>query len=153
LSNSSLANQASQLRQGNQGKANAGNQLARGNNLSRAGAGPGTRAPNPGAANRVGNRAPSNWPGGSKGGAFSPPKGDVARAASARGAQSMGPGAGFRGGPPSGLNAGGPPMGGGFRGGPPGGGFPGGGPPMGGGLPAGGPPMGGAPPPPPPPPP
>lgn len=134
------------------------------NNFARAAGGAhlGSKAPNPGAANRIGNRAPANFPGTGHGGAFSAPRGDVARAFSARGAQSMAPG-GFRGGPPHGLNAGGPSMGG-FHGGPPAGGFPGGGPPMhgglppggppmGGGLPPGGPPMGGAPPPPPPPPP
>jgi Protein of unknown function (DUF3300) len=168
-SGSSLSNRPSQPT-----RANAGNQLARGNGPSQAarasagnqagrgqlsrptggGARPSTRPPNGGALNRVGNRAPSNWPTTSRGGAFGPPKGDFARATSARGAQSMrppggfrgGPPSGFRGGPPSGLGAGGPPMGGGFRGGPPiGGGFPGG------GLPGGGLPGGGAPPPPPPP--
>ena len=145
LGDSRLGNQATQL-----GKTGAPRQAA---NLSRATGGvrPDTRAPNPGAANRIGNRAPANFPGNGRGGAFSTPRGDVARAFSARGAQSMARPAGFRGGPPHGLNAGGPPMGG-FHGGPPGGGFPGGGPPMGGGLPPGGPPMGGAPPPPPPPP-
>jgi hypothetical protein len=151
------ANAANQLARGNRpsqlARANPGNQLGRGN-LSRGpgggGARPGLRAPNSGAPNRVGNRMPSNWPNGARGGAFGPSDGNLARAFSGRGAQSMGPQGGFRGGPPAGLSAGGPPMGGGFRGGPPGGGFPGGGPPMG-GLPAGGPPMGGAPPPPPPP--
>jgi hypothetical protein len=122
LSNSSLGNQASQLRQGNPGKANAGNQLVRANGLSGAGARQGMRAPNTGAANRIGNRAPSNWPGGGKGGAFSAPKGDFARAASARGAQSVKPPGGFRGGPPRGGGGFRPPMGGG-------------GPPMGGGMP------------------
>ena len=145
LGNSRLGNQATQL-----GKTGAPKQAA---NLSRGGDGTrlGTRAPNPGAANRIGNRMPSNFPGSGRGGAFSAPRGDVARAFSARGAQSMRPPAGFRGGPPNGLHAGGPPIGGGFRGGPPVGGFPGGGPPIGGGLPmGGGPPIGGAPPPPPP---
>jgi hypothetical protein len=157
-SQASGANGADQLARGNRAsqlsRANSGNQLARGNS-SRAPSGGGARssmrAPNGGAPNRVGNRIPSNWPSTARGGAFGPANGDVARAFSGRGAQSMGPQGGFRGGPPRGLNAGGPPMGGGFRGGPPGGGFPGGGPPMGGGLPPGGPPMGGAPPPPPPP--
>jgi hypothetical protein len=150
-------NAANQLARGNRPSqlagAKQGNQIARGN-LSRplgSSAGPSTRPPNGGAPNRVGNRIPSNWPNGTRGGAFGPSNGNLARAFSGRGAQSMGPQGAFRGGPPAGLRAGGPPMGGGFRGGPPGGGFPGGGPPMG-GLPAGGPPMGGAPPPPPPPP-
>ena len=148
---------ANQLAQGNRlsqaARGSAGNQAARGN-LSRpngGGARPSTRPANGGALNRVGNRIPSNWPNAARGGAFGPPNGNLARAFSGRGAQSMGPQGAFRGGPPAGLRAGGPPMGGAFRGGPPGGGFPGGGPPMGGGLPAGGPPMGGAPPPPPPP--
>jgi hypothetical protein len=156
-SQASGASAANQLARGNQpsqlSRANSGNQLARGNSTRPAGSGsarPSTRPPNGGAPNRVGNRIPSNWPSSARGGAFGPANGDVARAFSGRGAQSMGPQGGFRGGPPRGLNAGGPPMrggppGGGFRGGPPGGGFPGGGPPM------GGPPMGGAPPPPPPP--
>ena len=134
--------------------ASARNQLAR-NNFSH---GPGEsarggmRSPGAGAPNRIGNRAPTNFPRSAQGGAFSPPRGDAARAFSARGAQSMTPPGGFRGGPPGGLRGGGPPMGGGFHGGPPmgGGGPPMGGPPMG-GPPMGGPPMGGAPPPPPPP--
>lgn len=149
------AGAANQLAQGNRfsqpTRGNAGNQLAR-NNLSRppqGGTRPSTRPSNVGAPNRVGNRVPSNWPSTARGGAFGPSNGNLARAFSGRGAQSMAP---SRMGPPQGLRAGGPPMGGGFRGGPPGGGFPGGGPP-GGGLPPGGPPMGGAPPPPPPPPP
>jgi len=157
------ARAANQFAQGNrfpqQPKGNLNNQAAQ-RNLARPNAGgarPSTRPPNAGAPNRVGNRMPSNWPNAARGGAFGPSNGNLARAFSGRGAQSMRPPAGFRGGPPSGLNAGGPPMGGGFRGGPPGGGFRGG-PPMGGGLPggglpAGGPPIGGAPPPPPPPPP
>jgi Protein of unknown function (DUF3300) len=131
-------------------RGNAGNQLARGNLARPNGSGshPGTRPPNVGSPNRVGNRVPSNWPSTARGGAFGPSNGDLARAFSGRGAQSMAP---SRMGPPQGLRAGGPPMGG-FRGGPPmGGGFHGG-PPMGGGLPGGGPPVGGAPPPPPPPP-
>jgi hypothetical protein len=140
-------------------RANAGNQLGRGNSARPSGGGsarPSTRPPNSAAPNRVGNRTPSNWPGTARGGAFGPSNGNLARSFSGRGAQSLGQG-GLRGGPPRGLNAGGPP-GGGFRGGPPGGGFPRGGPPMGGGFPGGGPPMGGppmggAPPPPPPPPP
>ena len=140
-------NVANQLARGNQpsqlARANPGNQLGR-SNLSRPPGGgsarPNTRPPNFSAPNRVGDRVPSNWPTTARGGAFGPANGDFARAFSARGARSMGPPGGFRGGPRS---AGGPPMGGGFRGGPP----------MGGGLPAGGPPMGGAPPPPPPPPP
>jgi len=110
--------------------------MARGN-LSRPPGGsapPGTRPPNAAAPNRVGNQVPSNWPSTARGGGFGPPKGDFARAVSARGAQSMGPPGGFRGGP-AGAFGGGPPMGG-FHGGPP----------IGGGLP-----MGGAPPPPPPP--
>jgi hypothetical protein len=150
------ARDANQLAQGNRfsqpARGSAGNQATRGN-LSRpngGGARPSTRPSTLGAPNRVGNRVPSNWPNGTRGGAFGPSNGNLARAFSGRGAQSMGPHGAFRGGPPTGLHAGGPPMGGGFRGGPPGGGFPGGGPPMG-GLPAGGPPMGGAPPPPPPP--
>jgi hypothetical protein len=142
-------------------RTNPGNQLTRGSSARPAGSGsarPSTRPPNSGAPNRVGNRVPSNWPSTARGGAFGPSNGNLARSFSGRGAQSMGPQSGFRGGPPRGLNAGGPPMGagfrggppgGGFRGGPPGGGFPGGGPPMG-GFPGGGPPMGGAPPPPPP---
>jgi hypothetical protein len=141
------ANAANQLARGNGAsqlaRANLGNQIARGN-LSRPPGGsarPTTRPPNVGAPNRVGNRIPSNWPATARGGAFGPANGDFARAFSARGAQSLGTPTGFRGGPPSGLNAGGPPIGGGFRGGPP----------MGGGLPGGGLPMGGAPPPPPPP--
>jgi hypothetical protein len=151
---------ANQLARGNRPSqlagAKPGNQIARGN-LSRppgiGGSGrPSTTAPNLGAANRVGNRIPSNWPSTARGGAFGPSNGDVARAFSARGAQSMGPQGAFRGGPPAGLRAGGPPTGGGFRGGPPGGGLPAGGPPMG-HLPAGGPPMAAPPPPPPPPPP
>ena len=165
-SQASGADAANQVARGNQpsqlSRTNSGNQLARGNSTRPAGSGsarPSTRPPNGGAPNRVGNRVPSNWPSTARGGAFGPANGDVARAFSGRGAQSMGPQGAFRGGPPRGLNAGGPPMrggppmGGGFRGGPPGGGFPGGGPPMGGGPPPGGPPMGGAPPPPPPPPP
>jgi hypothetical protein len=146
------ANAANQLARGNWpsqlARANPGNQIARGN-LSRppGGAGSGMRALNPGAANRIGNRMPANWPAGGRGGAFGAPRGDFARATSARGAESMrppggfrlGPPSGFRGGPPSGLGAGGPPMGGGFRGGPP----------IGGGFPGGGLPGGGAPPPPP----
>jgi hypothetical protein len=147
------ARAANQLAQGNRpsqgAEANAGNQVAR-NNLYRAtgGARPSTRPSNAGAPNRVGNRMPSNWPNGARGGAFGPSNGNLARAFSGRGAQSMAP---SRMGPPQGLRAGGPPMGGGFHGGPPmGGGFHGGppmgGPPMGGGLPGGG-----APPPPPPP--
>jgi Protein of unknown function (DUF3300) len=151
-------NQSSQL-----SAASARNQLVRAN-LSRpsGGARPSTTALKPGAPDRVGSRMPLNGPG-TRGGAFSPPKGDIARAASVRGGQSMrppdgfrgGPPSDFRGGPPAGLRAGGPPDGG-FRGGPPmGGGFRGA-PPMGGGFPrgmpmGGGPPMGGAPPPPPPP--
>ena len=142
---------ANQLAQGNRpseaGRANAG-ALGR-NNLSRAtgGARPSARPSNAGAPNRVGNRMPSNWPNGARGGAFGPSNGNLARSFSGRGAQSMAP---SRMGPPQGLRAGGPSMGG-FRGGPPmGGGFRGG-PPMGGGLP-GGLPAGGAPPPPPPPP-
>jgi Protein of unknown function (DUF3300) len=140
------ANAANQLARGNGtsqlARANPGNQIARGN-LSRppGGAGSGMRAPNPGAANRIGNRMPANSPAGGRGGAFGPPRGDFARATSARGAESMRPPGGFRGGPPSGLGGGGPPMGGGFRGGPP----------IGGGFPGGGLPGGGAPPPPPPP--
>jgi uncharacterized protein DUF3300 len=146
------ANAANQLARGNRpsqlARANPANQVGRGN-LSRppgGGARPGTRPPNAGAPNRVGNQVPSNWPSTARGGGFGPPKGDFARAVSARGAQSMGPPGGFRGGP-AGTFGGGPPMGG-FHGGPPmGGGLPmGGGPPIGGGLP-----MGGAPPPPPPP--
>lgn len=125
LSNSGLTNQASSLAKGN-----AGNQLARAN-LSRAGARPDPRPANAGAANRIGNRMPTNFPNSARGGAFAAPKGDFARAASARGAQSLTAPGGFRGGPPGGLRAGGPPMGGG--------------PPIGGGLP-----MGGAPPAPPP---
>ena len=151
------SNRASQL-----SRVNSGNQLARGNSARSAGSGsarPSTRPPNAGAANRVGNRVPSTWPSTARGGAFGPSNGNLARSFSGRGAQSLGPQGGFRGGPPRGLNAGvppgggfrGAPPGGGFRGGPPGGGFPGGGPPMGGGFPGGGPPMGGAPPPPPPP--
>jgi hypothetical protein len=150
------ARDANQLAQGNRfsqpARGSAGYQTARGN-LSRpngSGARPSTRPSTLGAPNRVGNRVPSNWPNGTRGGAFGPSNGNLARAFSGRGAQSMVPQGAFRGGPPAGLHAGGPPMGGGFRGGPPGGGFPAGGPPMG-GLPAGGPPMGGAPPPPPPP--
>jgi hypothetical protein len=150
------ANAANQLAKGNRpsqlARANPGNQLGRGD-LARppgSGARPTMGPPNGGAPNRVGNRIPSNWPNGSKGGGFGPSNGNLARAFSGRGAQSVGPQGGFRNGPAAGLRAGGPPMGGGFRGGPPGGGLPGGGPPMG-GLPAGGPPMGGAPPPPPPP--
>ena len=144
---------------------NARNQLARANNLSRPGgersAVPREFSPTHGAPNRVGNRAPSNWPNGSRGGGFGPRNGDFARAVSARGAHSMAPAGGFRGGPPGGFH-GGPPAG--LHGGPPaglhGGGPPMGGPPMGGpgmggppmgGPPMGGPPMGGAPPPPPPP--
>jgi hypothetical protein len=149
------ARDANQLAQGNRlsqpARGSASNQAARGN-LSRpngGGARPSTRPLSGGAPNRVGNRVPSNWPNAARGGAFGPSNGNLARAFSGRGAQSMVP---SRMGPPQGLHAGGPPMGGGFHGGPPGGGFPGGGPPMG-GLPAGGPPMGGAPPPPPPPPP
>ena len=142
------ADPANQLARGNRpselSRANAGNQLARGNFS------PGQRSmrpPNADAANRIGNRMPSNWPNGARGGAFGPRSGDAARAFSSRGAQSMRPPGEFRGGPPGGMRAGGPPAGG-FRGGPPmGGGMPmGGGPPMGGGIP-----MGGAPPPPPPP--
>lgn len=150
------ARATNQLTQGNRlsqpAKANVGSQAARGNlaRPSGGGARPSTKPPNIGAPNRVGDRVPSNWPNGTRGGGFGPSNGNLARAFSGRGAQSMGPQGAFRGGPPAGLRAGGPPMGGGFRGGPPGGGFPGGGPPMG-GLPAGGPPMGGAPPPPPPP--
>lgn len=137
--NSSLTNQASQL-----SRTHAPRQAA---NVSRApgGARSGVRAPNAGGApNRIGDRAPSNFPGGARGGALSSPQGDLARASSLRGAQSLqGPGGlrggapgGFRGGPPSGFGGGGPPMGGGFRGGgPPMGGFGGGGPPMGGGMP------------------
>jgi hypothetical protein len=147
------ARAGNQLAQGNRpsqaARASAGDQAARGN-LARpngSGARPSTRPSNINAPNRVGNRVPSNWPNGARGGAFGPSNGNLARAFSGRGAQSMAP---SRMGPPQGLRAGGPPMGGGFHGGPPGGGFPGGGPPMG-GLPAGGPPMGGAPPPPPPP--
>ena len=137
-------------------------------NLARANSGgprSGMGPSNVSAPNRVGSRVPSNWPEGARGGAFGPSNGNLARAFSGRGAQSMAP---SRMGPPQGLRAGGPPRGGGFHGGPPGGGFPGGppmgggfhgGPPMGGGLPPGGapPPMGGglplggAPPPPPPP--
>jgi Protein of unknown function (DUF3300) len=131
-------------------RGNASNQLARGNLPRQNGSGsrPDMRPPNVGSPNRVGNRVPSNWPSTARGGAFGPSNGDLARAFSGRGAQSMAP---SRMGPPQGLRAGGPPMGG-FRGGPPmGGGFHGG-PPMGGGLPGGGPPVGGAPPPPPPPP-
>jgi Protein of unknown function (DUF3300) len=150
-------NQLAQASRQSQGaRANAGNQPAR-NNLSRGpqGARPSTRLPNAGAPNRIGSRMPSNWPNAARGGAFGPSNGDLARAFSGRGAQSMAP---SRMGPPQGLRASGPPMGGGFRGGPPGGGFRGGppmggfggGPPMGGGLP-GGLPGGGAPPPPPPP--
>jgi Protein of unknown function (DUF3300) len=148
------ANAANQLARGNRpsqlARANPGNQMARGN-LSRPPGGsarPGTRPPNAAAPNRVGNQVPSNWPSTARGGGFGPPKGDFAHAVSARGAQSMGPPGGFRGGP-AGAFGGGPPTGG-FHGGPPmGGGLPmGGGPPIGGGLP-----MGGAPPPPPPPPP
>jgi Protein of unknown function (DUF3300) len=143
-------NAANQLATGNRpsqlARANSGNQLGRGK-LSRgpggSGARPDMRAPNGGAPNRIGNRIPSNWPNGARGGAFGPSNGNLARAFSVRGAESLGPQGGLRGGPPTG---------GGFHGGPPGGGFPGGGPPMGGGLPAGGLPMGGAPPPPPPPP-
>ena len=134
-------------------RANPGNQLSRGNFSRPPGGGrarPSMGSPNGGVPNRVGNRMPSNWPNGARGGAFGPSNGNLARAFSGRGAQSLGPQSGFRGGPPAGLHAGGLPMGGGFRGGPPGGGFPGGGPPLG-GLPAGGPPMGGPPPPPPPP--
>jgi hypothetical protein len=146
-----------QLSQGNRlsqpARGNAGNQLAR-DNLSRpdgGGARPHTKPPGGGAPNRVGNRMPSNWPNGARGGAFGPSNGDLARSFSGRGAQSMapsrmGPPQGLRaGGPPAGGFHGGPPMGGGFHGGPPMGGFHGG-PPMGGGLPGGG-----APPPPPPP--
>jgi hypothetical protein len=149
-------NAANQLARGNRPSqlagAKPGSQIARGN-LSRpvgSGGGPSTRPPSSGAPNRVGNRIPSNWPSTARGGAFGPANGDVARAFSARGAQSMGPQGAFRGGPPAGLRAGGPPTGGGFRGGPPGGGLPAGGPPMG-HLPAGGPPMAAPPPPPPPP--
>ena len=161
-SQASGANAANQVARGNRpsqaARTNPGNQLARGNSSHPPGAGGGarssTRPPNGGAPNRVGNRIPSNWPSTARGGAFGPANGNVARAFSGRGAQSLGPQGGFRGGPSRGLSAGGPPMrggppGGDFRGGPPGGGFPGGGPPMGGGFPGGGPPMGGAPPPPP----
>ena len=115
------ARATNQLAQGNRfsqpTSANAGNQLAR-NNLSRptGGARPSTRPSNVGAPNRVGNRVPSNWPSTARGGAFGPSNGDLARAFSGRGAQSMAP---SRMGPPQGLRAGGPPMGGGFRGGPP----------------------------------
>jgi Protein of unknown function (DUF3300) len=140
LGSSQLANRASQL-----AKTSVPTQAARGN-LARpnsSGARPSTRSLNAGAPSRVGNRVPSNWPNGARGGAFGPSNGNLARAFSGRGAQSMAP---SRMGPPQGLRAGGPPMGGGFHGGPPmGGGFHGG-PPMGGGLPGGG-----APPPPPPP--
>jgi Protein of unknown function (DUF3300) len=138
-SGSSLSNRPSQL-----AKTSAPTQAARGT-LSRApgGARSSMRAPNAGAANRIGNRMPANSPAGARGGAFSAPKGDFARATSARGAQSLRPPGGFRGGAPGGR--GGPP--GGFRGGPPGGGFRGG-PPMG-GFGGGGPPMGAPPPPPP----
>ena len=149
-SQGSGANGANQVARGNRPSqlagANQGNQLARGNSARPAGSGsarPSTRPPNAGAPNRVGNRIPSNWPNGTRGGAFGPSNGNLARSFSGRGAQSLGPQGGFRGGPPRGLNAGGPPM----RGGPPGGGFRGG--PPGGGFPGGGPPMGGAPPPPP----
>jgi hypothetical protein len=133
------------------GKASAGNQAVRANSARPNGAGarPSTGHSNLGAPNRVGNHVPSNWPSGARGGAFGPSNGNLARAFSGRGAQSMSP---SKMGPPQGLRAGGPPIGG-FRGGPPvGGGFPGG-PPMGGGLPGGGLPVAGAPPPPPPPPP
>src|ERR1700757_4293471 len=133
------------------GKASAGNQAVRANSARPNGAGacPSTGHSNLGAPNRVGNHVPSNWPSSARGGAFGPSNGNLARAFSGRGAQSMSP---SKMGPPQGLRAGGPPVGG-FRGGPPvGGGFPGG-PPMGGGLPGGGLPVGGAPPPPPPPPP
>lgn len=116
-------------------RANAGNQLGRGNlSAGPRGANSSLRPPNGPAANRVGDRMPSNWPRAERGGAFGPENGTAARAFSARGAQSMRPPGELRGGPPGGMRAGGPPMGG-FRGGPP----------MGGG----GPPMGGAPPPPP----
>ena len=132
--------------------ASARNQLAR-NDFSRApgeSAHSGMRSPGAGAPNRIGNRVPTNFPRSAQGGAFSPARGDVARAFSARGVQSMTPPGGFHGGPPAGFRNGGPPMGGGFHGGPPMGGPGMGGPPMG-GPPMGGPPMGGAPPPPPPP--
>jgi hypothetical protein len=149
-------NAANQLARGNRPSqltgAKPGNQMARGNSGRPVGSGadPSTRLPSGGAPNRVGNRIPSNWPSTARGGAFGPSNGDLARAFSGRGAQSMGPQGTFRGGPPAGLRAGGPPTGGGFRGGPPGGGLPAGGPPMG-HLPAGGPPMAAPPPPPPPP--
>jgi hypothetical protein len=134
------------------GNRDLANRFGQGSNRLSQGAGnrsaqaPGGNAANPngGAPNRIGNRMPSNWPNGARGGAFGPSNGNLARAFSGRGAESLGPQGGFRGGPPTG---------GGFHGGLPGGGFPGGGPPMGGGLPAGGLPIGGAPPPPPPPPP
>jgi hypothetical protein len=149
LTGSNLANRSSQF-----AKTSAPAQAARGN-LSRApgDASSGIRAPNAGAANRIGNRMPANSFGGARGGAFSAPKGDFARSSSARGAQSLRPPGGFRGGPPGGRGGppngfgGGPPSG--FRGGPP---IGGGGPPMGGGGPpiGGGMPMGAPPPPPPP---
>ena len=150
LASSNLANRSSQL-----AKTSTPTQAAQGN-LSRAlgGARSGMRAPNAGAANRIGNRMPANSPGGARGGAFSAPRGDFARASSGRGAESLrppggfrgGPPDGFRGGPPSGFRGGGPPTGGFGGGGPPMGGFRGGGPPMGGF--GSGPPMGAPPPPP-----
>jgi hypothetical protein len=149
LAGSNLANRSSQL-----AKTSAPTQAAQGN-LSRAlgGARSGMRAPNAGAGNRIGNRMPSNSPGGARGGAFGAPKGDFARASSARGAQSLRPPDNFRGGPPNGFRGGAPngfggsPPSGLRGGGPPMGGFGGGGPPMG-GFGGGGPPIGAPPPPP-----
>ena len=125
LANSQLANRASQL-----AKTSGATHAARGNFAHPlGGAAPGVRPPNSGAANRIGNRMPTNSLGGARGGAFSAPRGDFARASSLRGAESLRPPGGFHGGPPSAFHAG-PPMGG---------------PPIGGGMPMG------APPPPPPP--
>ena len=125
LANSQLANRASQV-----AKTSGATRAARGNfTHPMGGAAPGVRPPNSGAANRIGNRMPTNSLGGARGGAFSAPRGDFARASSLRGAESLRPPGGFHGGPPSAFHAG-PPMGG---------------PPIGGGMPMG------APPPPPPP--
>ena len=86
LASSHLANRSSQL-----AKTSAPTPAAQGN-LSRAlgGARSGTGAPNAGAGNRIGNRMPANSPVGARGGAFSVPKGDFARASSARGARKAG---------------------------------------------------------------
>jgi Protein of unknown function (DUF3300) len=133
LANSQLTNRVSQL-----AKTSAPTQAVRGN-FTRApgGAKSGVRPPNSGAVNRIGNRMPTNSLGGARGGAFSAPRGDFARASSLRGGESLRLLGGFHGGPPSAFHGGLPPS---LHGGPPMGG-----PPIGGGMSMG------APPPPPPP--